>query len=104
MALPSRTRPLWSRDGRELFYLDGQGRMMAVALQRGSTFAAGNPRVIFGGPYLAAPGRTYDVSPDGQRFLMIKAGGGGADETASPASLVVVQHWTEELNRLVPTN
>jgi hypothetical protein len=47
-------------------------------------------------------GRSYDVSPDGRRFLMIKEGGPGG--TASPASLVVVQHWFEELKRLVPTN
>ena len=47
-------------------------------------------------------GRTYDVSPDGQRFLMIKDGG-GTDQSAAPTSLIVVQHWTEELKRLVPT-
>jgi hypothetical protein len=39
------------------------------------------------------------VSPDGQRFLMIKEGVGGA---TPPVSLVVVQHWVEELKRLVP--
>ena len=45
-------------------------------------------------------GRWYEIAPDGQRFLMIKD---GADQTAAPASLVVVQHWLEELKRLVPT-
>jgi serine/threonine protein kinase len=45
--------------------------------------------------------RSYDISPDGQRFLMIKEG--GADGTAAPASIIVVQHWVEELKRLVPT-
>jgi hypothetical protein len=43
-------------------------------------------------------GRTYDVSPDGSRFLMVKAG--SADQ--APASLVVVLNWFEELKRLVP--
>ena len=49
-------------------------------------------------------GRTYDydISLDGQRFLMIKEGG-GADQTAAPPQVIVVQHWTEELKRLVPT-
>jgi hypothetical protein len=46
-------------------------------------------------------GPPYDISADGQRFLMIKEG--GADGTAAPASIIVVQHWVEELRRLVPT-
>ena len=45
------------------------------------------------------PARTYDISPDGQRFLMIK----GRSATVAPAGLIVVQHWIEELKRLVPT-
>jgi hypothetical protein len=48
-------------------------------------------------------GRTYDVSPDGQGFLMIKEGG-GADQTVAPTQIVVIQNWVEELKRLVPTN
>ena len=47
-------------------------------------------------------GRTYDITPDDQRFLMTKEGG-GTDQTAAPWQLIVVQHWTEELKRLVPT-
>ena len=42
----------------------------------------------------------YDISPDGRRFLMIKAASGSQQTTT--ASLVVVQNWTEELKRLVP--
>ena len=57
--------------------------------------------------YFTSPGgflgRTYDIAPDGQRFLMIKEGG-GTDQTVVPASLIVVQQWVEELKRLVPTN
>jgi len=56
--------------------------------------------------YLTAPpvdiGRSYDVSPDGQRFLMIKDGDGTA-QTAASRSIIVVQHWGEELKRLVPS-
>jgi len=47
------------------------------------------------------PNRSYDVSPDGGRFLMIKAS--GTDAGAAPPALIVVQHWDEELKRLVPT-
>ncbi len=57
--------------------------------------------------YVTAPsgnnGRTYDISPDGQRFLLLKAGG-GSDQTAAPASLIVILHFDEELKRLVPVN
>jgi hypothetical protein len=48
------------------------------------------------------PGRTYDITSDGQRFLMIKTG--GVDQTAAPPSLIVVQNWFEELRRLLPAN
>ncbi len=43
------------------------------------------------------------MSLDGQRFLMITAGG-GAEDTSAPPQIIVVQHWFEELRRLVPTN
>jgi len=54
--------------------------------------------------YLTVPqwwGLSYDISADGQRFLMLKEG--AADGTSAPANIIVVQHWTEELKRLVPT-
>jgi hypothetical protein len=44
--------------------------------------------------------RSYDISPDGQRFLMIKEGTG---EATVPPSLIVVQHFDQMLKRLVPT-
>jgi hypothetical protein len=46
-------------------------------------------------------GRTYDMSRDGKRLLMIKEG--GADQSTTPPQLIVVQHFDEELKRLVPT-
>jgi len=46
-------------------------------------------------------GANCDVSPDGQRFLVIK--GLGPDQTATLPQLVVVQHWFDELKLLVPT-
>jgi len=101
------TRPLWARSGQELFYVAPTGALMHVEVERSPTWTAVAPVQLLDGRYLvgtgnAFPGRTYDVSPDGRRFLMIKPGG-GTDSTAAPTSLVVVQNWVEELKRLVPT-
>ena len=69
---------------------------------RCGTWNAGTPMKLLGGRYYTGTGsgRAYDVSPDGQRFLMIKAP--GTDASAAPPALIVVQHWHEELKRLVP--
>jgi hypothetical protein len=79
---------------------------MRVGVERSNGWAATAPTKLLSERYFAVPGgfsgRTYDISPDGRRFLMIKQGG-GPDQTAAPPSLVVVQNWGEELKRLVPT-
>ena len=95
----SGTRPLWARNGRELFYLDG-ANLVAVPIKTvRQTLAAGNATKLFEARYYSAiPYRTYDVSPDGQRFLMIKDAASG-DEKTTPASTVVVEHWFEELKQ-----
>ncbi len=96
------TRPLWALDGRELFYLGAPGQVMAVPIQPGPAFAAGNPEQLFEGPYLEPSAqRTYDVSPDGQRFLMIKSAETAESAAAGP-TLVVVQNWHQELLERVP--
>ena len=97
------TRPLWARNSEELFYLNETGALMRVGVAHGPTWSASAPTKLFEGRYGAAAnqsGRTYDIAPDGKRFLMIKVG--GADQTAVPTSLIVVQNWREELKRLVP--
>ena len=102
MSTEGGTRPLWARNDRELFYYVFPGIIMAVPIQAGSAFAAGTPRQVFAGDYPApAQIRSYDVSPDGQRFLMIKAAPG---EASAPPQLIVVQNFLEELKRLVPAN
>ena len=76
-----------------------------MGVEPGPTWSATAPTKLLDGGYIAPggnPGRTYDVSADGQRFLMIKQGG-GPESSATPTSIVVVQHWVEELKRLVPT-
>ena len=70
---------------------------MAVDVQTEPSFAPGNAEVVFGGYYAPSggvSGRTYDISPDGERFLMIKESGG--DETSS-MEFILVQNWFEEL-------
>jgi serine/threonine-protein kinase len=99
------TRPVWARNGRELFYVDLANMLTAVPVETsGSTFTAGNSAKLFEPPYeasLTAP-RDYDVSPDGQRFLMIKENV-GRDENPRRSGLVVVLNWLEELKQRVPT-
>jgi Tol biopolymer transport system component len=96
------TRSLWGPDGRELFYLASDGRLMVVPVQTDPGFAAGIAEILFEDPYWAdAPGRTYDISPDSQRFLMIKE---SEKDTSAPRSMTVVLNWFEELKRLVPTD
>ena len=98
-------RPLWARSGQELFYVSPTGALMRVGVERASSWAATTPTLLVKEGYVTNPGnpgRTYDIAPDGQRFLMIKEGG-NSDLTAAPPQIIVVQHWTEELKRLVPT-
>lgn len=95
-------RPAWARNGREIFFLDGVGAMNAVSVDvSGSTFRVGTSSRLFDSRYFSGAGtRNYDVAKDG-RFLMIKDPP-ATDQTPEP-SLIVVEHWTEELKARVPT-
>jgi eukaryotic-like serine/threonine-protein kinase len=90
--------PVWSRDGRELFYENGPKVLSTGVVTQESELRVGTPRVLFEGGFRFDPGsgRSFDVGPDG-RFLMIEA-----NDTATSASMVVVQNWFEELKRLAP--
>lgn len=95
------TRPVWARNGRELFYYRPPGKLFSVPVREGSTLSFDSPQLIVDGTYPAPNwSRQYDVSPDGTRFLMLKA---VTDPLATPAQLVLVQNWFEELKHLVPT-
>jgi eukaryotic-like serine/threonine-protein kinase len=86
--------PIWSAEGRELFFLRG-GKMFSAAMTLTPALAAARPVELFDGPYtLDLMGhQRYDVAPDG-RFLMV--------ENSDDFRIVVVEHWTAELDRLVP--
>jgi hypothetical protein len=81
---------------------------MRVGVERGPSWTATTPSMLLKDDeaYLRIPGgnfaRTYDIAPDGRRFLMIKIAGAAAG--TAPLSIVVVQHFDEELKRFVPTN
>jgi len=94
------TEPVWSRDGRELFYRNGN-QMLVVEVHTGPAFAVGPPTLLFEGPYDTDPNAqanpNYDVSPDRADFLMVRSGGAGRT-----LGLIVVLNWFEELKRLVP--
>jgi hypothetical protein len=97
-------QPAWARDGSELFYRDLDGAVMVarVAAKEGG-FSTEKPVRLFQGPYLNRSGnlgRSYDVSPDGRRFLMLKER--AIDPTLASPHLVVVQHLDRELKRLAP--
>jgi Tol biopolymer transport system component/predicted Ser/Thr protein kinase len=94
------TEPVWNPKGRELFYRAGR-KMMAVDVATQGTFSAGKPKVLFEGPYVPTPRSfpDYDVSPDGQRLLMLKA---GEQAQAGPEQINVVLNWFEELKQNAP--
>jgi hypothetical protein len=97
--------PVWR--GRELFYLENSPtdsaekvRVVAVPVTTTPTFSLGQPRVLFEGYFrIDGPFRGYDVAPDGQRFLMVRA----VDQPPARVSqMVFVQNWFEELKARVP--
>jgi hypothetical protein len=83
-----------------LFYRNGN-KMIAVEITTPPAFLLGKPRVLFEGAYVLTPRSfpDYDVFPDGQRFLMLKA----TEQAQAPDQINVVLNWFEELKRRVPS-
>ena len=100
------TDPVWKRGGGELFYRNGDS-MMAVAVPTSSTLKAGRPQELWKGHYshgmsssCGPPGTTssnYDVTADGQRFLMIRD---DDQDRAVSRQIVVVLGFADQLNRI----
>ncbi len=88
------TLPVWSTDGSELFYRNGE-TMMVVTVDTGVSFTAGTPEALFNGAY---NNDSNEVSADG-RFLMVRP-----DPNATADRLQLVLNWHEELKRLVPVD
>ena len=92
--------PRWRGDGKELFYISPDSKMMAVEVTLNPTFKAGIPRELFftpisGGAGMLNAGR-YDVTPDGQRFLINTA---AAESAAASSPITVVLNWQAELKQ-----
>ena len=89
------TSPVWSRDGKQLFYRQASGKLMAVDVDTKTRFTPGVPRLLFVGPFRFSRNATdYDIAPDGQHFLMTKV---EDVQNTSPFELRVVLNWTEEM-------
>jgi Tol biopolymer transport system component len=96
-------RPVWSRDGKELFYREGT-KMMAVSVaSRPESLAVGKPVLLFDDHDQSSmvsnldSSTTFDVNPDGRRFLVMRP-----DPNPAPIQMQVVLNWFEELKRRVP--
>ena len=95
--------PLWARNGKQLFYrsTDPWGQVWLVDVRTNGGFSASKPRLLFKAPGLTqgAPIRSWDLSLDGQRFLILKL----EEAKSTPVTeMVLVQNWFEELKRLIP--
>jgi len=87
--------PIWRRDGREIFYLAPDMKLMSVEVKTGGTFEAGPPRPLFSPRLKVRPfGRQFDVSADGQRFLINMP----VSEEGSPP-ITLIQNWFVERKR-----
>jgi len=90
--------PRWRQDGKELFYLSADGKMMAVAVKTGASFEAGSPAALFQTrrrqPVSIPEVFSYDVSGDGQKFLILTK----VDE-ASAAPLSITLNWASEMEK-----
>ena len=100
--------PLWARNGKQLFYMGPPTsggpnvEYWVVDVRSDASFSASKPRLLFKSADFrcAGPSKMWDISPDGQRFLMVKFN----ERKPQPVTeLILVQNWFEELKRLVPT-
>jgi serine/threonine protein kinase len=100
--------PLWSPDGKELFYRSPDG-IMAVPVDTEPTFKLGKPKVLFPDTYISLlrggnEGHAWDIHPDGKRFLMMKLAALESTDEISRPNIIIVQNWFEELKERVPVD
>ncbi len=99
--------PVWARDGKDLFYRNGE-QMLVVQVGAEPTFSVGTPEPLFESGYdvdISAGGiggnPNYDISPDGQRFVMVRT---TVESGRESPTLNIVLNWFEELKARVPVN
>ncbi len=101
LSIEGGTEPLWAKNGKRLYYR-WQDQVWEVDIRTDQGFTPGRPRLVFqqAGYRTGQPIRNWDISLDGQKFLMVKA------EEVKPqpvTEMILVQNWFEELKRLCPT-
>lgn len=91
--------PVWSRNGRELFYRDADDRMISVEVTLAPTFSVDRQGALFSAVgFMRGDGHpVYDVTADGQQFVMLER-----MSSDRPTELVLVRNWLEVLSGLVP--
>jgi len=88
------TQPVWNRNGKEIFYVSADNKLMAVDVKADSGFEAGPPRALFEVHLKSVNGWKYDISPDGQRFLANVVIG---EVRSNPITLVL--NWAAETKK-----
>jgi hypothetical protein len=88
------SQPVWSRSGRQLYYLSGKNDLVAADVRPGATFAVGEQHTLFSfSPfYRQGPVQSYEVTADDRRFMVLREG-----EAAQESELVVAVHWLDGL-------
>ena len=88
------TEPKWAHSGRELFYVNGDGELVAIQVSTDLTFAAGPQEVLFSvADYMRNPAQAmYDVALDDQQFVMLRLG----DTEDDPSEFILVENWADE--------
>jgi Tol biopolymer transport system component/predicted Ser/Thr protein kinase len=95
-------QPRWRRDGKELFYISADLKLMAVDVKTAPTFEAGTPKALFdprilGRRNFGFPRYDYDVAADGKRFLVNSVS--TTPESSAPEPITVVVNWLAALKR-----
>ena len=97
MSADSGFDPLWSPDGRELFFNSFTG-MLVARVETDSTFEADTPEPFPFSPGFPVIGTEFDIAPDGDRFVFLQS----ESDATEADGLVLVQHWFQELTERVP--
>ena len=95
--------PVWSPEGQELFFWLPNTGLMASRVETEPTFSSGTPERLFDttGYRLSGSSRRYDISPEGERFVMVLSDGARATGDNSFVGLIFVENWFTELTERV---
>jgi serine/threonine protein kinase len=93
------SEPAWADNGKELLYINGKREMVSAEITPGATLTIGRQRVLFSVAPFYRPGPipSYSVSPDGERFLMVREG-----DAAQLSELILAENWGQQLKARAP--